>query len=73
MRKRTLHTSVNFLIQPGLYQRLKMAATLKKTGMSKLIREGIKLRLDQIDKQNSVIQLKEDQDHECTRNEETRQ
>ncbi len=60
MRKRTLHTSVNFLIQPGLYQRLKMAATLKKTGMSKLIREGIKLRLDQIDKQNNVIQLKEE-------------
>ncbi|MCK9390691.1 MAG: hypothetical protein M0Q01_03885 [Syntrophales bacterium] len=72
MRKRTLHTSVNLLIQPGLYQRLKMAATLKKTSMSKLIREGIKLRLDQIDKQNNVIQLKEDQDHECTHNEETR-
>jgi len=72
MRKRTLHTSVNLLIQPGIYQRLKMTATLKKTSMSKLIREGIKLRLDQIDKQNNAIQLKEDQDHECTHNEETR-
>jgi hypothetical protein len=72
MRKRTLHTSVNFLLQPGLYQRLKMAARLKKTAMSKLIREGIKLRLDQIDKQNNVIQLKEEQDHECTVNKETR-
>ena len=72
MRKRTLHTSVNFLIQPGLYQRLKMAAALKKTGMSKLIREGIKLRLDQIDKQNNSIQLKEDQDYDYTHNEETR-
>jgi len=60
MRKRTLHTSVNLLIQPGFYQRLKMAAALRKTGMSKLIREGIKLRLDQIDKQNNVIQLKEE-------------
>ncbi len=73
MKKRTFHTSVNFLIEPGLYQRLKMAAELKRTGMSKLIREGIKLRLAQIDKENNVIQLKEDQDNECTRNEETRQ
>jgi len=72
MKKRTFHTSVNFLIEPGLYQRLKMAATLRKTGMSKLLREGIKLRLDQIDKENNVIQLKENQDYECAHNEETR-
>ena len=59
MKKRTYHTSVNLLMEPVLYQRLKMAVTLKKTSMSKLIREGIRLRLDQIDKENNVIQLKE--------------
>jgi predicted HicB family RNase H-like nuclease len=55
VRKRTLHTSVNLLIEPAAYQRLKMAATLKKTSMSKLIREGINLRLNQIDKENNTI------------------
>lgn len=60
MRKRNFQTSINLLIEAGLYQRLKMTATLRKTVMSKLIREGIKLRLDQIDKENNVIQLKEE-------------
>jgi hypothetical protein len=55
MRIRTLHTSVNLLMEPDLYQRLKMSARLKKISMSKIIREGTKLRLDQIDKENNAV------------------
>lgn len=55
MRTRTLHTSVNLLIEPDTYQRLKMIAGLQKTTMSKFIREGIKLRLDKFDKENNTI------------------
>lgn len=55
MRTRTLHTSVNLLIEPDTYQRLKMIAGLQKTTMSKFIREGIKLRLAQYDKENNTI------------------
>ncbi len=55
MRTRTLHTSVNLLIEPDTYKRLKMIAGLQKTTMSKFIREGIKLRLDKYDKENNTI------------------
>jgi len=60
MRNRTYHTSMNLLLEPGMYQRLKMVARLQKTSMSKFIREGIKLRLAQYDKENNSIQIKED-------------
>ena len=55
MKKRTFHTSINLLVEPGLYQKLKMTVTVKKTSMSKIIREGIKLKLAQIDKQDNVV------------------
>lgn len=55
MRDRTYHTSVNLLLEPGLYQRLKMSARLKKTPMSKIIRDGIRLILDKIDKENNAV------------------
>jgi uncharacterized protein YeaC (DUF1315 family) len=55
MKTRTLHTSVNLLMEPELYQRLKMSAKLKKIPMSKIIREGTKLRLAQIDKENNAV------------------
>jgi len=55
MRNRTFHTSINLLIEPDTYQRLKMIAGLQKTTMSKFIREGIKLRLAQHDKENNSI------------------
>jgi len=58
MRTRTLHTSINLLIEPDTYQRLKMIAGLQKTTMSKFIREGIKLRLDKYDKDNNSIVTK---------------
>ncbi len=55
MRKRKFHTSVNLLLEPDTYQRLKMIAGLQKTTMSKFIREGIKLRLAQYDKENNSM------------------
>jgi len=55
MRNRTYHTSINLLIEPGMYQRLKMATRLKKTPMSKIIRDGIRLILDKIDKENNAV------------------
>ena len=55
MRIRILHTSINLLIEPDIYQRLKMIAGLQKTTMSKFIREGIKLRLARYDKENNSI------------------
>ena len=55
MRNRTLHTSLNLLIEPSTYQRLKMIARLQKTTMSKLVRDGIKLILAQIDKENNAV------------------
>ena len=55
MRDRNYHTSLNLLMEPAAYQRLKMAATLKKTSMSKLVREGITMKLDKIDKENNAI------------------
>jgi hypothetical protein len=55
MRKRTFHTSVNLLIQPMSYSRLKRAAAFKKTSMSKIIREGINLILDKVDKERDVF------------------
>ena len=55
MRLRTFQTSFNLLLEAGLYQRLRMAAKLKKTSMSKLVRDGIKLILAQIDKENNAV------------------
>jgi hypothetical protein len=55
MRIKTLHTSVNLLIEPAIYQRIKMIARLTKTSMSKFIREGINLRLAQYDKENNSV------------------
>ena len=55
MRIRTFHTSLNLLIEPSTYQRLKMIARLQKTTMSKLVRDGIKLILAQIDKENNAV------------------
>jgi hypothetical protein len=55
MGKRTFHTSVNLLVEAGLYQRLRMIAELKKISMSKIIRDGIHLRLAQFDKEDNAI------------------
>jgi post-segregation antitoxin (ccd killing protein) len=52
MRTRTLHTSVNLLVEPELYQRLKVKSKLKNISMSQIIRQGIRLRLDQMDREN---------------------
>lgn len=55
MKIRTYHTSINLLIEPEIYQQLKMTANLKKTSMFEIIRRGIKLKLAQIDKENNAI------------------
>jgi hypothetical protein len=55
MRIRTLHTSVNLLIEAAVYTRIKMIARLKKISMSKLIRDGINLYIAKYDKENNSI------------------
>lgn len=55
MRERISQTSINLLIAADLYQRLKMTASLKKISMSEIVRDGINLRLAQIDKENNSI------------------
>jgi predicted DNA-binding protein len=55
MKIRVFHTSINLLIEPITYQRLKMCAKLKKIPMSKIIREGINLILDKIDDENNAV------------------
>jgi hypothetical protein len=55
MRNRTFHTSFNLLIEPGIYQRLKMVARLKKISMSKIVREGTKIILEKIEKETDVV------------------
>jgi hypothetical protein len=51
MRNRNFHTSINLLIEAGLYQRLRRDAKLTNTSMSKIVRDGIKVVLDQIEKE----------------------
>lgn len=55
MRKRTYHTSMNLLLEPDMYVRIKMISNLEGIPMSQLIREGIQLKIDQIDKKNNAI------------------
>ncbi len=55
MKIRKLHTSFNLLIEPELYQNLKMAARLQHTPMSRIVREGIRLILAKIDKENNAV------------------
>jgi hypothetical protein len=51
MRIRTYHTSINLLMEAGLYQRLKRTARLTDTSMSKIVREGTKDILERIEKE----------------------
>jgi hypothetical protein len=55
MKKKTYQTLINLLIEARQYQRLRMVAQLQKTSMSKLVRDGIDLKLAQVDKQNNAI------------------
>lgn len=59
MRNRIYHTSINLLLDPATYQRIKMIARLRKISMSMLIREGIKLFLAQYDRENNSITIEE--------------
>lgn len=62
MRNRIYHTSVNLLLDPATYQRIKMIARLQKISMSKIIREGIRLFLAQYDRENNSITVEESRD-----------
>lgn len=55
MRTRNFHTSINLLMEAGLYQRLKRDARLTNTSMSKIVRDGTKLILEQIEKKIDVV------------------
>ena len=55
MRKRTYHTSVNLLLEPEMYLSVRMAAQVKKTTMSRIIREGIRMVLSKIEKENNAV------------------
>ena len=63
MRNRTLHTSVNLLVEAELYQRLKMSAGVKKVPMSKIIRNGIRHELDKMDRENPNAIIIEGENH----------
>ncbi len=60
MRSRNFQTSVNLLIEADSYSRLKKAKIIKKTSMSKIIRQGILLVLDKIDKENNAVVIEKD-------------
>ena len=55
MRDRNFQTSVNLLVEAGLYQDLRRVANLEKTPMSKIIRNGIRFEIARIDKKNNAI------------------
>jgi len=60
MKKRIYHTGINFLAAPRLYVKLKRTAKQENMSMSQLIREGIWMKLDQIDRKNNVLETNED-------------
>lgn len=62
MRDRTYQTSVNLLIEADSYSRLQKAKQIKKTSMSKIIRQGILLVLDKIDKENNAVVIEKDEE-----------
>jgi len=47
-----------------MYGDLKRLATQEKTTMSKIIREGITLIVDKIDRKNNAIKIEEDKNRE---------
>jgi len=55
MRDRIFQTSVNLLVEAGLYQDLRRVAILEKTPMSKIIRNGMRLEIARIDKKNNAV------------------
>lgn len=59
MKKRRYHTPMNLLLEPYMYQRIKMISSLEGIPMSQLIREGIQLRIDQTDKKNNAVIIEE--------------
>jgi hypothetical protein len=57
MQKKNYQTLINLVVEAGQYQRLRMIAKQQRTSMSQLIRDGIDLKLAQIDKENNSITI----------------
>lgn len=55
MKKRTYDTPVCILLPTGIFERIKFIAEQRKISMSVLIRDGIKLKLQEIDKENNLF------------------
>ena len=62
MRARIFHTSINLLIDPATYQRLKAVAREARTSMARVIREGINIRQDQIENRQKELNSKRVED-----------
>lgn len=52
MKKRNFDTPVSLLIETEVFERIKFIAEQRKISMSDIIRDGIKLKLAEIDKEN---------------------
>ena len=46
---------MTLLLKPDMYPRIKTISTLEKISMSELIREGISIKIDQIDTKNNAM------------------
>ena len=68
MKNKTFHTAINLLVEPIMYQQLKTFAKLEKTTMSKLVRDGIRLKLDEVAKKNNLFNM--DKYKECSDDQE---
>jgi hypothetical protein len=52
MKKRNYDTPVGLLVETEVFERIKFVAQQRKVSMSDIIRDGIKLKLAQIDEEN---------------------
>ena len=68
MKNKTFHTAINLLVEPIMYQQLRTFAKLGKTTMSKLVRDGIRLKLDEVAKKNTLFNT--DKYKECSDDQE---
>lgn len=50
---------MNLLLEPGMYTRIKMISSLEGISMSQFIRDGIQLKIDQVDKKNNAVILED--------------
>lgn len=66
MRSRNFYVPMNFLAPPELYTKLKETADEEGTTMSKILRDGAVLRLDEIAQKNREKKAREDIDSDSS-------